>query len=479
MPRQSSKSVAEKVGKKGSVADPSPGGKRSIRWFVHPPTFHFTNNRTTPTTKKSKSPSIVTTLAEDAGKYEPTLTPNSTTTASPTLPKHLFAFAKPAPMMSISSPRATEEISNPLVHQLQRELEEAKEQIQALEKVKEFQAQETERMKRELRIRTGQSLVSSASRNLNLKTPESNDLEIGNDYSSTSTCSSTSSVRDEAGTKYVAKGATCDLLEETDHPIAIDTSTIPLPSEDMILDGSIEDEDKDPDTSRRVMTPSSMTGPLLWQALAFENVGGIDDENSMNQMESVVPPMEVMTIRDPPSKEVVENIPSGNIAQMLAMRLRDAHERANAYRQKLEASQDLVASLFRDLERARRSIQALAARNISLSRQVKSLKLEKEDRMIHRSSLMKACVYISPVFILCGGLEFFVSTVVMVWILVELDASWYLDAEEDDDDDNLSNEENALLKLQETEFPIPIARDLPIPRNIVLSTDQGDLDTQD
>jgi hypothetical protein len=231
--------------------------------------------------------------------------------------------------------------------------------------------------------------------------------------------------------------------------------------------------------SDRPMTPSSMTGPNFWQALAFENADGIDDENDMDQLQSVVPPMEVTAIHDPTSSPVKASSTSlsaslsRNPAQLLAIRLKDAEQRASAYRQKLETSQDLVASLFRDLERARRTIQSLISRNLSLSRHAKNLRVQQEDNTIKRKSLVKACAYISPVFILCGGFEFFVSTVLLVWILVELEASWYLgedDDEDGDDDDDVTNEEEALLRLQQTEFPMPLAKDMPIPKSILLSS---------
>ena len=135
-----------------------------------------------------------------------------------------------------------------------------------------------------------------------------------------------------------------------------------------------------------------------------------------------------------------------------------------------------MASLFRDLERARRTIQSLVTRNVSLSRNIKKLKLDQEDNMIPRGSLVKACVYITPVFVLCGGLEFFVSTILLVWMLVELEASWMEgddDDDDEDDDENLTSEEEVLRKLQDKElFSSPIVEDMPIPKDIVLSNEE-------
>lgn len=64
--RQSSKSNGEKGETQGSLVDPSPSGKRSIRWFVHSPTFSFSSNRATPNAQKSTSPAVVTTPGNDA-----------------------------------------------------------------------------------------------------------------------------------------------------------------------------------------------------------------------------------------------------------------------------------------------------------------------------------------------------------------------------------------------------------------------------
>jgi len=55
--------------------------------------------------------------------------------------------------------------------------------------------------------------------------------------------------------------------------------------------------------------------------------------------------------------------------------------------------------------------------------EVKYLRLESEQdtHMVSRKKLIKACVCTCPFFVYCGMLDAFVSTVVLVWVLVELD----------------------------------------------------------
>jgi hypothetical protein len=146
------------------------------------------------------------------------------------------------------------------------------------------------------------------------------------------------------------------------------------------------------------------------------------------------------------------------------LRLNDAEQRAQAYRSKLEKAEDLVASLFRDLERARRSIHTLVSRNFALTSHIKGIKMDQEDNTIQRSSLIKACVYVCPVFILCGGLEAFVATIILVWVLVEIESSFYVYAADDDE------EEDDLKPLDKK----PLLKCSSIPKDILLQVPPED-----
>jgi hypothetical protein len=131
---------------------------------------------------------------------------------------------------------------------------------------------------------------------------------------------------------------------------------------------------------------------------------------------------------------------------------------------KTMAQQDwTLSNLVRDLEATRRDNERLLARNRRLQTQLRQLRRNMEENMIRRSRLIKACVFSAPVFVLCGGLDAFLSTVLLVWVLVEVESYMDLgdfdagddgpgedvkehtihddDDLEDDDDDDENNDE--------------------------------------
>jgi hypothetical protein len=191
-----------------------------------------------------------------------------------------------------------------------------------------------------------------------------------------------------------------------------------------------------------------------WHGIALESAvsAGLispDTEHHL-QRPRIIPPSEVLAICEPESSEVDE--------LDLKIKLEDAQLRAQAYRCKLEAAEDLVASLFRDMEMARRSTHTLVSRNVTLAGAIKGMRLDQEEHYISRSSLMKVCVYISPVFILWGGLEYFVSTIILVWVLLELEAA--VDPAEDDDRHQRKKKKHHHAKKPEEKMvdpPIPPA----------------------
>ena len=60
--------------------------------------------------------------------------------------------------------------------------------------------------------------------------------------------------------------------------------------------------------------------------------------------------------------------------------------------------------------------------------------------MVHRGRLIKACLFTAPVFVLCGGLDAFLATILLVWVLVEVDG--YLEGPEGHEDGDDEDEEN-------------------------------------
>lgn len=114
-------------------------------------------------------------------------------------------------------------------------------------------------------------------------------------------------------------------------------------------------------------------------------------------------------------------------------------------------AQGLALKLIRDLESVRQENERYALRNRRLRSQIHELKAQQDEYMVHRSRLLKACIYTSPVFVLCGGLDAFLTTILLVWVLVEVDS--YMDLGDDDgvgedfdddDDDDIDDEDDLL-----------------------------------
>jgi len=101
-------------------------------------------------------------------------------------------------------------------------------------------------------------------------------------------------------------------------------------------------------------------------------------------------------------------------------------------------AQGLALKLIRDLESVRQENERCTSRNRRLQSQLHKLKSQQDEHMIHRIRLLKACIYTMPVFVLCGGLDAFLTTILLVWVLVEVDS--YMDLGDEgvggDDDDN-------------------------------------------
>jgi hypothetical protein len=95
----------------------------------------------------------------------------------------------------------------------------------------------------------------------------------------------------------------------------------------------------------------------------------------------------------------------------------------------MKMAQDLAANLVRELEASREENERLVSKNRRLSTSLQEIKLHKEEHMIYRSRLIKACLYSAPVFYFCGGLDIFCVTVLLIWVLVEIES--YLDMDEE------------------------------------------------
>mmetsp|Transcript_25845 Transcript_25845/g.60853 ORF Transcript_25845/g.60853 Transcript_25845/m.60853 type:complete len:584 (+) Transcript_25845:270-2021(+) len=116
-----------------------------------------------------------------------------------------------------------------------------------------------------------------------------------------------------------------------------------------------------------------------------------------------------------------------------------------------KTAQQLAVKLGQDIEELRQQNERYASKNRRLESKFQKLKAIQDENMIHRGRLVKACLLTSPVFILCGGLDSFLSTILLVWVLVEVDSyldlsDEALDREEDDegnsDDDDFTDDDH-------------------------------------
>merc|ERR1712224_903708 len=84
-------------------------------------------------------------------------------------------------------------------------------------------------------------------------------------------------------------------------------------------------------------------------------------------------------------------------------------------------------------------LETLQEENQRLQSQLRMLKTHQQDHFVHRGRLFKALLCASPLFLFCGGLDTFVLTIVLGWVLVEVLSYMDLDGEtggmNDDDDD--------------------------------------------
>jgi len=117
-----------------------------------------------------------------------------------------------------------------------------------------------------------------------------------------------------------------------------------------------------------------------------------------------------------------------------------------------KTAKDLAAKLVVDLEELREENEKHVLKNRRLEAKLQILKAQQDEHMVHRGRLIKACLYTAPVFVLCGGLDAFLATILLVWVLIEVEN--YLDGNEghdeededgeDDDSQNVGDEDSAV-----------------------------------
>eukprot|EP00529_Nitzschia_sp_RCC80_P012263 CAMPEP_0113505652 /NCGR_PEP_ID=MMETSP0014_2-20120614/35444_1 /TAXON_ID=2857 /ORGANISM="Nitzschia sp." /LENGTH=570 /DNA_ID=CAMNT_0000401005 /DNA_START=154 /DNA_END=1866 /DNA_ORIENTATION=- /assembly_acc=CAM_ASM_000159 len=152
-----------------------------------------------------------------------------------------------------------------------------------------------------------------------------------------------------------------------------------------------------------------------------EETATIEDDHEIESVEGIVSktlPSEILTLS---SRSPSKSSPSSR---------NNKRSSPQSTATALENAQELANRLARDLESLRGDNEKLVQTNRRLLTSLQGVKQYQEDNMILRSRLIKAALYCAPVFYFCGGLDSFLSTVLLVWVLVELES--YLDAGDDD-----------------------------------------------
>lgn len=114
----------------------------------------------------------------------------------------------------------------------------------------------------------------------------------------------------------------------------------------------------------------------------------------------------------------------------LVEKVEDAQKQSSFLKAKLEASDDIIESVFKDLERARLCIHDLVYRNVELAakmtekrRQDVKEEYEEGELNVEQYWLLKGSMYVGLFFFFTGGYEFFMASVMMVWLLLEFNLS--------------------------------------------------------
>eukprot|EP00980_Cylindrotheca_fusiformis_P028453 scaffold22599_cov139-Cylindrotheca_fusiformis.AAC.44 len=114
----------------------------------------------------------------------------------------------------------------------------------------------------------------------------------------------------------------------------------------------------------------------------------------------------------------------------MAEKLVDAQKQSHFLQAKLEASDDIIDSVFKDLERARLCIHDLVHRNVELAskmtekrRQEVKEEYEEGEVNVEQYWLLKGSMYIGLFFFFTGGYELFMASVMLVWLILEVNIS--------------------------------------------------------
>jgi hypothetical protein len=120
-------------------------------------------------------------------------------------------------------------------------------------------------------------------------------------------------------------------------------------------------------------------------------------------------------------------------------RLLEAETRAKFFESQLELGEDLIESLFKDLEKARLCIHDLVFRNVNLAAKLKEKRREdtkeeyqEAEAVLEHYWFLKGSMYVSLFFFFTGGWEYFMAAVILVWLVLEANVSPPAKKENDD-----------------------------------------------
>jgi hypothetical protein len=129
-----------------------------------------------------------------------------------------------------------------------------------------------------------------------------------------------------------------------------------------------------------------------------------------------------------PKEVTIISTSLGSDEMCITEKLEDAQKQATFLNAKLEASDDIIEYAFKDLERARLCIHDLVYRNVQLAAKLKEKRREdvKEEYeegevAVENYWLLKGSMYAGLFFFFSGGYEYFMASVIFVWLVLETD----------------------------------------------------------
>ncbi|KAG7351148.1 hypothetical protein IV203_010508 [Nitzschia inconspicua] len=191
---------------------------------------------------------------------------------------------------------------------------------------------------------------------------------------------------------------------------------------DVSMDADIgqDDDDDDDYTYTPSLAPSAGFDTISPSCCGYDGStvgGGREGSDTSLNNSKASPPKEVLAMKSSRSVSGHRSIPE---EQAVDDGVDDTA--AAAKEEEIRTAREMAANLLEELEAVRGENERIISRTRRLQTQLQELKIHQEENLIQRSRLIKACLYISPIFILCGGLDVFCISILLVWVLVEVES---------------------------------------------------------